>query len=111
MLETALFSVVAFTCVIFQIKVIKVLIIFVPVRYSSAPSDALLELSIYDKTRKTPNIVIIGESLLPNLIIFGDEDTIKSLHTPTNTGKIVSGTVCSAVLFMVFMLGFQFLSI
>ena len=67
-LEAALFSIVALTCVIYQIKVIRVLIIFVPVRYSYAPSDALLELSIYDKTRKTPNLVIIGESSLPNLI-------------------------------------------
>ena len=67
-LEAALFSIIALTCVIYQIKVIRVLIIFVPVRYSYAPSAALLELSIYDKTRKTPNFVIIGESSLPNLI-------------------------------------------
>ena len=109
--DAALFSIVALTCVIYQIKVIRVLIIFVSVRYSYAPSDALLELSIYDKTRKTANLVIIGESSLPNLIMFSDEDAIKSLHTHTHTGTIVSGTVCSAVVFMVFMLGFQFLSI
>ena len=84
-LEAALFSIVALTCVIYQIKVIRVLIIFVPVRYSYAPSDALLELSIYDKTRKTPNLVIIRESSLPNLIIFADEDAIKSLQPHTHT--------------------------